>query len=127
MNKTLVILFSLLISFNSYGERQALAEVQGDIYYVDFDTIKISGNVFYWRFSDYLKPDEWGDMSSSILNELDCKIPHKERILSALFYTQPMSKGSPSTTVNEAREWAYSPPNSAGAIIMDAVCIHTRQ
>tara|TARA_B110001469_G_scaffold45146_1_gene44246 strand:+ start:149 stop:532 length:384 start_codon:yes stop_codon:yes gene_type:complete len=127
MKKILVPLFSLMMSFNAYGEQQVVTEIQGHTYYVDFDSIKVNGNVFYWRLRDYLKPDEWGDMSSSLLHELDCKTPHKERMLSAFFYTQPMGKGSPSTVVNETKEWSYSPSDTARGIIMDAVCVYTRQ
>jgi len=41
MKKLLVLLFSILISFNSYGEWTAVSEsVDGDIAYIDYENIK---------------------------------------------------------------------------------------
>ena len=41
MKKLLLLLFSILISFNSYGEWEEVVEsTDGDTYYIDKDTIK---------------------------------------------------------------------------------------
>jgi len=126
--KTLVILCSLLISFNSYAEwTQTINSESGDVYYVDFDSIKIKGNVYYWGMVDYLKPDEWGDMSSKSLYELDCNVPQKERKLAISFYTQPMGKGSPSTEINTTQEWIYGVPNTIGMGLIEQICDHANQ
>ena len=69
MKKLLIFLFSILISFNSYGEwtevgTGASPVNNGDTFYIDIDTIKEhNGYVYWWSLSDYLKPIETGAMS----------------------------------------------------------------
>ena len=65
MKKLLILLFSILISFNSYGEWVEIGKnVNGDTFYLDMDTIKEhNGYVYWWSLSDYLKPIETGAMS----------------------------------------------------------------
>ena len=103
MNKILVPLFSLIISFNAHGEWTFVAEGlpinnTSHTHYVDFDSVKVNGNVYHWKLSDYSKPDQWGDLSFKYLYETDCNIPQKARVLSQSYYTQPMGEGSTSTT-----------------------------
>ena len=52
MKKLLILLFSILISFNSYGEWEEVAEgMNGDIYYLDKDSIKKHGGyVYFWEY-----------------------------------------------------------------------------
>jgi hypothetical protein len=50
MKKLLILLFSLLLSFNSYGEWTKTSEDDdGDAYYIDFQTVKKldNGNVVF--------------------------------------------------------------------------------
>jgi hypothetical protein len=127
MNRILIILFSLLISFNSYGDWAKVGTSSGYNFYVDFDNIRISGNVFYFTLRTNPKPDKWGDMSSVVFNELDCKMPRKNRSRSSRFYTQTMGKGSPSETVNETQEWMYAPAGTMLDVIMGRVCAYVGQ
>jgi hypothetical protein len=92
MKKLIILLFSFLISFNSYGE---WIEVTGNItleniYYVDIDTIKESGGYVYWyQMNNYTKPNKWGDMSSIFYVQGDCGV-NRSRLLSGIFYQQPI-------------------------------------
>ena len=127
MKKILVPLFSLIISFNAYGEWTFVGGADGKSYYVDFDSVKVNGNVYHWELIDYLKPDRWGDLSAKVLSESDCNIPRKRRMLSQLYYTQPMGEGSTSTTDNKPREWEYLVFNSAGEEASNRACNFANQ
>jgi hypothetical protein len=131
MRKILVPLFSLMMSFNAYGEWTLVAEGESDdnilTFYVDFDSIKIKGNVYYWELVDKLKPDQYGDLSLKSLFEVNCNAPRKRRVLSALYYTESMGRGSTSTNDNQTRPWTYSPPDSVGAATLNSACIHANQ
>ena len=49
MKKLLILLFSILISFNSYGDWIELTKSEtGDIFYVDKDRIKGNNGYVYW-------------------------------------------------------------------------------
>ena len=107
-----------------FAEWTAVGEsVDGDIFYIDFDTVKENnGYVYYWELQDLLKPDSEGDLSYKALNEIDCDIPRKLRSLSVSYYTQPMASGSTSTTNNDTSEWKYPSPNSVGEAMINAAC-----
>ena len=95
----------------------------GITYYIEYDTVKENnGYVYYWELADYLKPDQFGDLSNKVLREVDCDIPRKWRYLSQLYYTQPMASGSTSTTYNNASEWKYPSPNSVGETMINEAC-----
>lgn len=132
MKKILVPLFSLIISFNAYGEWTFVAEGvpinnTSHTHYVDFDSVKVNGNVYHWKLSDYSKPDQWGDLSFKYLFETDCNIPQKARVLSQLYYTQPMGEGSTSTTSNKPSDWFYIIPASVDEAITNSVCAYAKQ
>jgi hypothetical protein len=131
MKKILVPLFLLIISFNAYGEWKPVFEVSrnGNLItiYVDFDNIKTNGNVYHWELLDKLKPDRFGDLSAKILYESDCNVPQKRRMLSQLYYTQPMGEGSTSATNNKSAEWQYPIPETSGATVTDAICAYANQ
>ena len=128
MKKILVPLLSLIVSFNAYGEWTMVAEsIDGDTDYVDFDSVKVNGNVYHWELIDYLKPDQWGDLSAKILSESDCNIPRKRRMLSQLYYTQPMGEGSTSTTNNKPHRWSYLVADSIWEEVSNRVCDYANQ
>ena len=86
MKKILIPLFSLIISFNAYGKWKVVASANTvdnnkSTYYMDFDNIKINGNVYFWEIEDQLKPDRFGDLSNKALFEVDCNVPQKRRML----------------------------------------------
>ena len=131
MNKILVPLFSLIVSFNAYGEWTNVGEADaaGNIntYYVDFDSLKINGNVYYWELVDKLKPDEFGDLSLKNLFEADCNVPRKRRKLSSSYHTEPMGKGLAVAIDNSTRKWQYLPPESVGAASLNSACNFANQ
>ena len=123
MKKLLALLFSILISFNSYGEWTKVSSYEGNDFYIDYDSIKKNnGYVYYWQLLGYVKPTDFGDLSSISLYEVDCKIPYKERRIAASYYTLPMGKGTPSTTDNTTYEWDYGAPGSMRELLLDIIC-----
>ena len=132
MKKILVSLFSLIISFNAYGDWKPIYEASSSngnliTFYLDSDNIKTNGNVYYWELSDYLNPNPFGDLSGMILYESDCNVPQKRRMLSQLYYIQPMGKGPTSSTTNQPTEWRYSIPETPGETITEAICAYANQ
>jgi len=123
MKKLTILLFSILISFNSYGEWLKVSKgiVSGDIYYVSTDTIKEhKGYVYWWDMIDYLKPNKNGEMSVKVYNQGDCGVI-RYKTLSGIFYKKPMGEGS-GDTYNLPDEWNYPLPDNTDGIVLKFVC-----
>ena len=127
--KKLTLIFTLLVStvmFSSpsYSEWTKVSEnLYGDTYYVDFERIrKHGGYVYSWYLNNYLKPTQYGDLSSKIYHQVDCKL-FRLKVLSDSYYTQPMGQGTPSSSSNNPdKEWNYPSPNSVDERILKQVC-----
>ena len=118
------IILSLLFSSSAFAEwTKVNTNVRGDIYYVDFERIrKHDGYVYYWTLADYSKPSPYGDLSSKVYEQVDCKL-FRSKYISSSYYTQPMGKGMPSITRNTPdKDWNYPPPKSAHENILNSVC-----
>ena len=126
MKKLLILLFSLLISFNSYGEWEKLGKnVSGDTFYIDTDTIKEhNGYVYWWVLNDYLKPNEYGDMSGKTYVQGDCGV-NRFKYLSSIVYEQPMGEGS-GETITLPEEWLYPTPDSVSGVLLKYVCDYVK-
>ena len=122
MKKLLVLLFSILISFNTYGEWVKVSTtIDGTEYYVEIDTIKEhNGYVYSWRLGNYLVPTNIGHLSDKLYLQYDCGV-YRQKILSWNFYTQPMGKG-PSLNDNIADPWDYPTTESSAWAVLDFVC-----
>ena len=92
MKKLLILLFSILISFNSYGGWTWVTDdLSGNKYYYDFEKIKKNdGYYYYWRLVDLLKPDKYGDLSYAAYIQVDCKLS-RSMSLSEFYYSLPMA------------------------------------
>jgi hypothetical protein len=115
----------MLISFNSYGEWTYVSEtVDGNVYYID--KIKEHNDYVYnWVLGDYLKPTEYGDMSTKLYRQNDCGIS-RYKVLSFVHYKQPMGegKGEPSNPINT--EWRHPSPDSASETLQEFVCNYVK-
>ena len=123
MKKLLILLFSILISFNSYGEwKQITVSLDGQhTHYVNVDTIKENnGYVYFWKLIDYLKRNEWGDMSIMIYLQGDCGVT-RHKILTFLPYDQPMGNGEFKQFDGDGK-WDYLLPNSVSEEVLNFVC-----
>ena len=113
MKKLLILLFSLLISFNSYGEwiHVSITTDSGNLWYVDKDTIKKKdGFTYFWSMHDYKKIDSFGNMSAQMFLEADCSL-FRIKYLTQYFYKKPMGAGIPKTVKGDSN-WDYLPPGS---------------
>ena len=121
MKKLLILLFSILISFNSYGKWTNLIESEGNNFYIDIDLIKAHGGyVYWWQMIDYLKPFKTGTLSNKAYQQGDCGIDRK-KVLSIIFYNQPMGRGA-GDPFTPPDEWQYPTPGSNGAAMLEYVC-----
>jgi hypothetical protein len=131
MKKLFLLLFSILISFNSYGEWKfpensewtKLGYDDDASYYLDFNTIGGGDRyVYYWVLFDN-ETDTNGIKSSKINFQGDCK-SFRVKALSFIFYKQPKGNGegviSAPTSTN--RDWIYAPPESAMGSILGTAC-----
>ena len=124
--KTLLTIFTLvftvMFSSTSFGEWTRLGKnLSGDTYYLDFERIrKNDGSVYFWVLSDYLKPTKYGDLSSKVYYEGDCKLFRMMR-LSSSYHKQPMGGGTGDVNTLK-QDWSYPSPNSVIETILKKVC-----
>jgi len=117
MKKLLILLFSILISFNSYGEYTELGKADdgGDTHYMNFDTIKErDGYVYWWHMTSN------ADDSSQTYFQGDCDLT-RVKVLQGVFSDKPMSQGE-SIAVPGEDNWNYLPPYSMGAGMLEISC-----
>ena len=124
MKKLLLLLFSLMLSFNSYGEWReiSVSNESGDISYVDINSIKErDGYVYWWEMVDYLKPRESGYMSDKSYGYVNCSSMGYE-YLQLTFYKHSMGSGESRTITPTSSGWHYAPSDSVGGKMLDFVC-----
>ena len=126
MKKLLALLFSILISFNSYGEWTLITTTdRGDSYFVDLETIKKQKEyVYFWELLDMAIPLMDIAYSSKSYIVTDCNLNlFRYKYLRDIFYSEPMLKGSiVSSSDIPDTEWRYVGPESVGGIELKSVC-----
>ncbi len=122
-NKLTILLFSILISFSSYGELVKIGKsVTGDTFYIDTDTIKEHwGYVYYWGLGDRLKPTSTEMMSAKIYKQGECEV-NQFKTLSYIWYKQPMGEGVGETYNPPNPKWKYPPLDSVDRTVLKYVC-----
>ena len=123
MKKLLVLLFTILLSFNSFGDWKWIGDnANSNDYYIDFEKIKkVDGYKYYWFLTDLLKPDKDGDFSYVSYVQGDCKLS-RYMYLSEFYYKQPMGEGKVTTNTIENPKWSYPPPDSMNEYLLEQVC-----
>jgi len=114
MKKLLTIIFSLLISFNSYGEWWRFDEANGVSRYINLDAIKTIDEYVYWWS---LTSETDGSVKSYFQG--DCELS-RVKILQEVFYEKPMGEGK--YQISNSDEWIYLPPESTGYILLALSC-----
>ncbi len=127
MKKLTILLFSILISFSSYGEWTEVVESSsGTKFYIDKGTIiENSGYVYYWKLGSSPKPIGGGSMSAKFYNEADCGIK-RERTLSYTFYKKPMGKDKMEELSEDNPKWDYPHPKTVRKTTLDYVCSYVK-
>ena len=122
MKKLLLLLISLLISFNSYGGLTYFGDnADGDTFYIDIETIKEHGGyVYWWRMIDLVKPTKDGTMSYRMYKQGDCGV-NRYKVLSFNLYNQPMGRGN-MEKITPPSEWNYPIPESVSGVELTLIC-----
>ena len=123
MKNLLILLFSLLISFNSYANWEKVLQLDEGDFYIHMDSIERTGNTTYmWIMRD--NPDrDWSYNSVKNFIEVECIASKRVRHLNEIRYVGRMGKGDDKTkTDNSVGEWAYIPPDNPVYIIFKYAC-----
>ena len=125
MKKLLILLFSLLVSVNSYGDwTRVTSNELGDVAYVDLQTVKIVSNMRYFYYlKDYVSPSPWGDLSNTSYRQINCKtFQAKDLLLN--YYAEPLGKGSPTEGSGPTPDskWQSYPLDSMGYAVSEYIC-----
>ncbi len=93
MKKLLLLLFSLMLSINSYGEEyegsftKLFTDEEDTSWYINLEKIQErDGLVYYW----YMTSDK--EMSSAVLTENDCMLS-RSKYIQYFQYTEQMLQG----------------------------------
>jgi hypothetical protein len=116
MKKLLLLLFSLLLSFNSYGEWTKLfTDDDGMTWHINLEKIQErDGLVYMWQMSSDKEDSE------VVLSENDCKLS-RTKYVQYLQYEKPLMKGD-SAHLPVMEEWTYLPPDTVGEVILEFGC-----
>ena len=120
MKKLLLLLFSILISFNSYADWTRITDTVNDIYYVDKNTVmEHNGYIFWWELHDLKKPAA-GYKSAMVYMQGDCGI-YRYKGLEYKAFNEQMGRGE-ETNLGTEDDWRFISSGSAGEVVMDYVC-----
>jgi hypothetical protein len=116
-------LFTITISLPSYANWTKVVEVQGNVFYVNFEIIKkTDGYVYFWQLVDLSKPTQKGVLSDKGYLQGNCKLL-QFKSLNFSSYKEPMGRGTPSESSNDPdKEWTETPPDTVSEPILKSVC-----
>ena len=125
MKKLAILLFSILISFNSYGEWTEVAEdVNDNVFYLDKDTIKErNGYVYFWRLANRSKPDPDGNKSLKVFYQADCDLVRAKN-LSVSGHSGSMGSGT--SKDYSSTDWKYFSPDAVGGFLINYACNYVK-
>ena len=117
MKKLLLLLISLLLSFNSYGEWTKLfTDEDGTTWHINIETIKErDGSVYLWQMNSSKEG------SSTMLSENDCDLV-RTKFIQMYDYDEPMLEGDSTLVPTDGTEWMFLPPDSIGEFILQFAC-----
>ena len=118
-----ILLFTSFFSNSSYSDWVKVVEdLNGNIFYVDFERIRKNDKyVYYWFLVDLIKPSS-GYLSSKTYNEGDCKML-RFRDLQFVNHYEQMGKDPGDVQTNENPKWQYANPNTVNEFILQTVCL----
>ncbi len=81
-------------------------------FYVDFERIrKHDGYVYFWVLNNFLKPNEYKNLSSKVYNQGDCKL-FRIKGMSFSYHNEPMGGGTGEIGNTPLEKWFYPTPSS---------------
>ena len=91
-------------------------------FYYDKDRVRKNGKyIYFWELKDYIKPSEWGDLSSTTYVQLDCSI-FRFKWLNIRGYKNTMGEGEITRDYTPTDEWNYPPPKSTIEVMYNRIC-----
>jgi hypothetical protein len=93
----------------------------GDQYFIDLATLKKGAMSRAWFLTNYAARTKYGDLSSKVLREADCR-EEKTRILAIRLYTEPMGAGDLSGASDQPLDWSYMTPDSMEESFVRIMC-----
>jgi len=121
MKKPLLLLFALILSFNSYGEWTEIPNDIEDTGYIDFDNLqeRSDGYVYWWMLRSS------SDTSQKMYIQTDCETEGINP-LQVDYHTEPMGGGE-SNSVKSDEGWTYLAPDTGLSRFIDVVCEMAKQ
>jgi len=134
MRKFTLLLTTLVFSLTMFASTSVAEWTKVDkdwlgTFYVDFASIrKIDGYIYFWRLSDFLKPDTDGELSYKIYTQGDCKL-FRYKVLSVFAHKQTMGEGigEVSEPVKVLEGWIHPPLNSTIKHTLKKVCMFVQK
>jgi len=118
MKKLILLSFSLLLSFNSYGEWTRVGLDSEKTIYIDINTIIEKDEFIYWW---YMLDSNLNDYSVKLYAQGDCLFP-RLKILSRLDYYQAMGLGESYNDTPDNPLWEYYPPDTWEGFLLGNAC-----
>ena len=115
MKKILLLLFSLMLSFNSHGEWTNVLPGNNASLYIDFKTLKERDGYIYWWYMD-----SWSDGSEQTYAQGDCNLKGF-KVNKRVKFSLSMGEGK-SNEKNIDSSWEYYQPNSGYEILLNFIC-----
>ena len=121
MKKLLLLLFSMLISFNSFAEWTPVDTNDDVTTFIDFNTIKKHNEfIYWWNMVEYEKESTTGK-SAKFYVQGDCGIS-QTKILTLIAYNESMGKEELERETPDNPEWKYLTPDSVAGFLLDTSC-----
>jgi hypothetical protein len=117
--KLCLLLFSLMLSFNSYGQWVNVLPGNNASLYIDFKTLQERDGFIYWWYMD-----SWGEGSEQSYAQGDCNLKGF-KVNKRVKFSLPMGEGE-STEKNITSSWEYYQPNSSYEILLNFICQMSR-
>jgi hypothetical protein len=120
MKKLTILLFSILISFSSYGEWVQVSKgVSGTTTFINIDKIKENNDyIYYWALTNYA---DGSNESAQAYRQSDCAV-NRFKVLAFYSYSEPMGSGRPASQFTPPDEWLYAIPNTVDDTLLTYTC-----
>ena len=122
---TLIFSLTMIFASTSFAEWTKVSKDWLGTFYVDFASMrKVDEYVYFWRLSDFLKPDTDGELSYKIYTQGDCNL-FRYKVLSVSAHKQTMGEGTGEVAepVKVLEGWIHPPSNSAIERTLKKVCM----
>jgi len=119
MNKLFLLLFSILISFNSFAEWTPVDSDDDVTTFIDFNTIKKHNEFIYWW--NMVESESLEGKSGKFYVQGDCGIS-RTKILTMIAYNESMGKEELERETPDNPKWKYLTPDSVAGFLLDTSC-----